>query len=216
MVFVLSPKAEPKAELKAAPKTEPEINSKVSLKPDPKANSKINLKINLKINPKINPKINYIKFGMKSWLQPWLRLVTYSLMLPLMLPLLLFGCGARDEATELPVSPEELAKSIPDEEVVNYAKAVVAIEQLRQTTAQEMRQISGDNSFENISCTQPKTISELAPQMQELAISFCTRVKYISEENGLIIPRFNAITINARDNPELKKRIDQELISLRK
>lgn len=169
-------------------------------------------KANLKINPKINPKVICVK----SWIQSWLRLATYSLILPLILPLFLFGCGSRDENAALPVSPEELAKSIPDEEIVNYAKAVMAIEQLRQTTAQEMRQISGDNSFANISCTQPKTINELTPQMQELAIDFCTKVRGISEENSLIIPRFNAITINARNNPDLKKRIDQELISLRK
>jgi len=174
----------------------------------PKINLKANLKINPKINPKVKPKINYLQ----SWMQFWLQLATYSLILPL----ILFGCGSSDENAALPVSPEELAKSIPDEEVINYAKAVMAIEQLRQTTAQEMRQISGDNSFENISCTQPKTINELTPQMQELAINFCTKVRDISEENSLIIPRFNAITINARNNPDLKKRIDQELISLRK
>ena len=182
----------------------------------PKINLKANLKINPKINPKVKPKINYLQSWIQSWMQFWLQMATYSLILPLILPLFLFSCGSGDENAALPVSPEELAKSIPDEEVINYAKAVMAIEQLRQTTAQEMRQISGDNSFENISCTQPKTINELTPQMQELAINFCTKVRDISEENSLIIPRFNAITINARNNPDLKKRIDQELISLRK
>lgn len=173
-------------------------------------------KVNPKTNLKTNPRIDYLQSWVLSWIPSWLRLATYSLIFPLILPLFLLGCGSGEENAALPVSPEELAKSIPDEEIVNYAKTVVAIEQLRQTTVQEMRQISGDSSLENVSCTQPKTISELPPQMQELTISFCNRVRAISEENGLIIPRFNAITVNARNNPDLKERIDQELISLRK
>lgn len=159
----------------------------------------------------LRPQVNFVS----SWFRSANSLLIAMMMLTV--TLFLVGCGSGENtSTAPPVSPEELAKSIPDEEVINYAKAVIAIEQLRQTTAQEMRQISGDNSFENISCTQPKTINELTPQMQELAINFCTKVRGISEANSLIIPRFNAITVNARNNPDLKKRIDQELISLQK
>ncbi|NJL90429.1 MAG: DUF4168 domain-containing protein [Coleofasciculaceae cyanobacterium SM2_1_6] len=172
-------------------------------------------KANLKIHPQINLLQSWVKSRWRSWRRS-LGSCLRSTMPLLIVPLLLFGCGAGDETADLPVSPEELAKSISDKEIADYAKAVIAIEQLRQTTAQEMQQVSGDNSFANISCTQPKTISELTPQMRELAINFCTNVRTISEANSLIIPRFNAITINARNNPELKKRIDQELISLRK
>lgn len=142
----------------------------------------------------------------------------YAWLLPCLFSLifLLPSCGSSPNAASSPVSTEELAKAITDPEIKNYAKAVVAIEQLRKTTNQEMTKISGDKPFDKVACTEPETIANLPPKMQEVAIVFCTKVRKVSEENGLTIPRFNAITVNAKNNPDLQKRINDQLITLQK
>lgn len=137
-------------------------------------------------------------------------------LIPLVFILSSCGSNPKNSSTASPVSAEELAKTITDKEITNYAKTVVAIEQLRQTTNQEMIKISEGKPFNNVTCTEPETMTSLPTKMQEVAIGFCTKVKLISEENGLIIPRFNAITFNARNNPELQKKINEQLITLQK
>jgi hypothetical protein len=144
----------------------------------------------------------------------------YSWLLPCLLPLvfLLPSCGSNPKANSASslVSAEELAKTITDPEIKNYAKAVVAIEQLRKTTNQEMTKVSEGKPFDEVFCTQPETITNLPTKMQEVAIVFCTKVRKLSEENGLTIPRFNAITINAQNNPEVQKRINDQFSTFQK
>lgn len=136
----------------------------------------------------------------------------------ILLVFILSSCGSnpKNSSTTSPVSPEELAKTITDKEIANYAKAVMAIEQLRQTTNQEMLKISEGKPFNNVTCTEPETMTSLPPKMQEVAVGFCTKVREIGEENGLIVPRFNAITSNARNNPEIQKKINEQLLILQK
>jgi hypothetical protein len=144
----------------------------------------------------------------------------YSWLLPCLLPLvfLLPSCGSNPNANSASsvVSAEELAKTITDPEIKNYAKAVVAIEQLRKTTNQEMTKVSEGKPFDEVVCTQQETIASLPTKMQEVAIVFCTKVRKLSEDNGLTIPRFNAITVNAKNNPDLQKKINDQLITLQK
>lgn len=142
----------------------------------------------------------------------------YTWLLPCLLPVvfLLPSCGSNPNSASSLVSPEELAKTISDPEIKNYAQAVVAIEQLRKTTNQEMTKVAEGKPFNEVVCTQPETIASLSTKMQEVAIDFCTKVRKLSEENGLTIPRFNAITVNAKNNPDLQKRINDQLTTLQK
>jgi len=157
-----------------------------------------------------SPPINSSKYFAK--LQT--RLV-YGL-IPLVFILSSCGSNPQNTSTVSPVSPEELAKTITDKEIISYANAVVAIEQLRKTTNQEMIKVSEGKPFNNVTCTEPETITSLPTKMQEVAIGFCTKVRAVSEENGLIVPRFNAITSNARNNLELQKKINEQLLILQK
>lgn len=147
-----------------------------------------------------------------SRIYPWLFLG----LIPLVFILSSCGSSPKTLSTASPVSPEELAKTITDQEVKNYAKAVIAIEQFRKTTNQEMTKISEGKSFDGVVCTEPETIGSLPKKMQEVAIVFCTKARKASEDNGLTIPRFNAITFNAKTNGELQKRINEQLITLQK
>ncbi len=144
----------------------------------------------------------------------------YSWLFICLLPIifLLPSCGSSPSANSASslVSPEELAKTITDPEIKNYAQAVVAIEQIRKTTNQEMTKVSEGKSFDGVVCTQPETIASLSTKMQEVAIVFCTKVRKISEDNGLTVPRFNAITVNAKNNPDLQKKINDQLVTLQK
>jgi len=139
-----------------------------------------------------------------------------AVLLPLIVILSSCGSNSTPTATTPPVSPEELAKAIGDQEIKNYSKAVVAIEQLRKTTNQDMAKVSEGKPFEKVACTQPETISSLSTKMQAVALSFCGKVRDISEANGLTIPRFNAITVNAKTNPDLQKKINDQLLALLK
>jgi hypothetical protein len=103
------------------------------------------------------------------------------------------------------VSGEELAKPISEQELRSYAKAYVAIEQLRKTTIQEMN--TANSSPTNVTCTQPQTLEPLSGRPREIALNFCAKAKTISESSGLTILRFNAITLKAQTEPELQKQI---------
>jgi len=135
-------------------------------------------------------------------------------LLPLSFILTSCGSNRNNVPTPTPVSAAELAKNIPDQEIKNYAKAVVAIEQIRKTTNQEMATLAEGKKFDAVHCTQPETISGLPTKMQELAFSFCNKARAISEANGLTIPRFNAITTNAQKNAELQRKITEQLTVL--
>ncbi len=106
------------------------------------------------------------------------------------------------------------AQVVNDTEVTNYAQAVLAMEPVRQTAFNEIKKMIGSGDIPAIVCHKPESLDVLPGNAQNIAVDYCNESKNIVESNGLRIARFNAITVNLQNDPNLKKRIHNELIRI--
>ncbi len=129
---------------------------------------------------------------------------------------ILSGCASNptNGSTEA-ISPVP-AESITAEEIIGYARAIMAIEPSRQAAYNEIQQIFEEDQVPEITCTQPDTITSLPRNIQDIAVNYCNQAKKIGESNGLTILQFNGITATAKSNPDLQRRIQNELIRLQR
>lgn len=104
------------------------------------------------------------------------------------------------------------AQDVSNEEVTNYARAVLKMEPVRQEAYDEIKKIIGSSNVPAIVCHKPESLSALPANAQGIAKNYCDRSKEIVESNGLSITRFNAITVNLQNDSNLKNRIHDELI----
>ncbi len=116
---------------------------------------------------------------------------------------------------QLTPSSSAQTQNFSDEQVVNYAKAVLKIETHRQQAYQNLQQLIGDEPPE-ILCNQPKTFKGLSREAQKVAVSYCVTSKSVAEESGLSEDQFNIITLRLQSDEELKKRIQNAMIRLQK
>lgn len=111
------------------------------------------------------------------------------------------------------------AQAISDQELENYAGAVLVIEPLRQAVYDEIRSILGTQNMPSVACHRPNSIRNLDAEVQDIARNYCDRAIRIVERNNLTIQRFNAITQELnREDPDspLHDQIRQELIRLQR
>lgn len=127
---------------------------------------------------------------------------------------ILVGC-ASNSASNSP-TPIPTVSSVSAEEVKNYAKAVLAIESSRKSAYTEIQKITNEQKVPDITCTKADTIAPLAKSIQDIAVNYCNQSKKIGESHGLTMNQFNAITISSQTNPDLKRRIHNELVRLQK
>jgi len=109
------------------------------------------------------------------------------------------------------------AQTISDEELENYAGAVLVIEPLRQAVYDEMRSVLGTQATPSVACHRPNSIRNLDARVRQTARNYCDRAIRIVEQNNLTIQRFNAITqeLNrAGQNSPIHNQIQRELIRL--
>jgi hypothetical protein len=99
---------------------------------------------------------------------------------------------------------------VSEEEVQNYARSVLAIEQVRQSAYAEIKKTIGN--VPEIVCNNPASIRSLPRGAQGIARSYCTQSSaivrnYFPRGNA----RFNEITSLMQNNPVLYRRIQAEL-----
>ena len=108
------------------------------------------------------------------------------------------------------------AQNITRTELENYARSVLAIENIRQSAYNDIKQIVGSNDTPAISCNKQDSLNKLPDNIQGIAVNYCNQSKKIVESNGLTIARFNAITVKIQEDADLKGQIQAELIRLQK
>ena len=104
------------------------------------------------------------------------------------------------------------AQEISNEEIANYARAVLAIEPRRLEAVKEIKGMVG--SVPPVVCNETRSINRLRGDVRGVAVNYCDFAKKIIETNGLTVPRFNAITLSQQADPALKQRIQAELLRL--
>jgi len=127
---------------------------------------------------------------------------------------ILAGCSSNSASNS--ASPIPTLSSVSAEEIKNYAKAVLAIESKRKTAYDEIQKLTNDEPIPDVTCTKADTIAPLPKKIQDIAVNYCNQSKKIGESYDLTMPQFNAITVSAESNPDLRRRIQNELIRLQK
>ncbi|MFM7405865.1 MAG: DUF4168 domain-containing protein [Cuspidothrix sp.] len=106
--------------------------------------------------------------------------------------------------------------SINSTEVTNYAKAVLAMEPVRQKAFQEIKKLIGSKDIPKIICNDPNTFNPLPAKAKDVAIKYCNNSQKIVEENKLTTERFNQITVEIQSNNDFKKQVYNTLLRLQK
>ncbi|NEP02302.1 MAG: DUF4168 domain-containing protein [Symploca sp. SIO2E9] len=123
--------------------------------------------------------------------------------------------GCSSEAVYEPPTPIPTLSAVSNQEVENYSKAVLAIEQRRQTAAKDILETTELQTVPDINCTQSETIEVLEGTVQEIAVQYCNDSKKVIEDTeDLTIDLFNSISSTAQFDQNLQVRIQNELIRL--
>lgn len=125
--------------------------------------------------------------------------------------------GCSQPATESPAeeTPSPTVSISPSEtDITNYAQAVLAIEQVRQSAYSQIQQAIADEPVPNLSCDRPESLKALSGDARDIAVDYCNEAKAIIENNNLSVTEFNAITAQMQTNPELKQQVDAEVVRL--
>ncbi len=105
---------------------------------------------------------------------------------------------------------------ISGQEIVNYAKSVLAMEKPRQEAFGQIKQMIGNSDVPKIVCNDPNSFNALPGRAKNVAIDYCNRSQKIVEENGLSIDRFNEMTVQVQSDEALKQRIYNVIVGLLK
>lgn len=105
------------------------------------------------------------------------------------------------------------AQDFSDQEVTDYARAVLAMEPRRKEAYEEIKGISG-GSVPPVVCNETKSINDLNRNIRTIAVNYCDQARKIIESHNLTVARFNAITLAQKSNPAIKARIQAELVRL--
>lgn len=111
---------------------------------------------------------------------------------------------------------------ISNEEITQYARAVLAIDQYRNAAYTQIKDIlltvEMDISEINVSCTNTQDISNVPRSVRrdvrEILTGYCNQSRNAVEENNLSPRRFNEITQAHGNDQTVYERIQQELIRL--
>jgi len=112
--------------------------------------------------------------------------------------------------------------SISNEEINQYAQAVLAIDQYRNAAYTQIKDIlltvEMDISAINMSCTNTQNISEVPRsvrrEVREILTRYCNDSRQAVEDTGLTPRRFNQITDAHTSDETVFERIQQELLRL--
>ncbi|TVQ45380.1 MAG: DUF4168 domain-containing protein [Gloeocapsa sp. DLM2.Bin57] len=105
------------------------------------------------------------------------------------------------------------AQTLSDEQISNYAQAVMQIESNRQQAYAEIQQIMGENP-PDIVCNQPSSYNSLPEDAAQIAIIYCQTSENIVKDTGMTVEQFNQITQQVRQDQELEQKLLDVMRSL--
>jgi uncharacterized protein (UPF0147 family) len=103
------------------------------------------------------------------------------------------------------VSATASAQAVSDDEVQRYARSLLAIEPIRQSAHAEIRRIMRVDEVPPIACHRPT--DRLPRNIRQIAQNYCNQALEIVDRNNLTIARFNTITVNLQNDPNLAARV---------
>lgn len=106
------------------------------------------------------------------------------------------------------------AQTVSEQEVQSYARSVLAIEPIRMSAYNKIKQITGSDEVPPVACHRPSSLSNLPENIRDIAVDYCNQAIAIVESNDLTITRFNQITIAHQSDSDLSDRIQQVINQL--
>lgn len=146
---------------------------------------------------------------------------SYLIQVTLLTSTLLFSASGLDwmsnrffDTQRLQLSAIAQAQNYSEETLENYAKAVLAIEPLRQATLQEIQSILDATEIPRIACNSAESYADLPSEARSLIVDYCNNSKTIVQNNNLTVSEFNNITAEVQGNAELKQRVQGKMREL--
>ncbi|WP_216086629.1 DUF4168 domain-containing protein [Halothece sp. PCC 7418] len=118
------------------------------------------------------------------------------------------------DGKRLQVSAIAQAQNYSEETLENYARAVLAIEPLRQETWQEIQRILNSQEIPSIACNSADSYEDLPSEARSLIVDYCNESKTIVEQNNLTVSEFNQITADVQSNDQLKQQVQAKMREL--
>ncbi|MBV9385965.1 MAG: DUF4168 domain-containing protein [Chroococcidiopsidaceae cyanobacterium CP_BM_ER_R8_30] len=110
------------------------------------------------------------------------------------------------------------AQAINDEVIADYAKAVLAMEPIRQQASNKLKQILGADNVPRFFDCSPDKVNGLSKAARDVMDDYCSKSQSIVTSNNLSFKQFNDITTAISGNPPadpvLKQRVQQEVVHL--
>ncbi|MEM9215877.1 MAG: DUF4168 domain-containing protein [Cyanobacteria bacterium P01_F01_bin.150] len=103
---------------------------------------------------------------------------------------------------------------INENDIENYAQAVLKIEAIRLSTLSSIQTILESETIPSIACHQEDTVKPLPEDAQELVVTFCQASIGLVEQAGLSIEEFNQITTAQQSNEALQTAVQDALLRL--
>jgi hypothetical protein len=108
---------------------------------------------------------------------------------------------------ELVFSNAVLAQSFSDNDLRNYARAVLEIEAIRQPAISQIESIVGRGKAAKLACHQPNTINRLPDNARNIALNYCNTSAQIVSKYGLTNEKFNQITRAVQRDANLRQKV---------
>ena len=105
------------------------------------------------------------------------------------------------------------AQNYTRQEIINYSRAGFQIEILRQQTYHNIKTII-NRKPPNITCNQPGTLQNLAPNISNIANDYCSNTMRIIRDNNLTVPRFNQLKQYYDQGGDFHQQVQQMLLEV--
>ncbi len=105
------------------------------------------------------------------------------------------------------------AQSYTQQEIINYSRAGFQIELLRQQTYHDIKTIINQRP-PNITCNQPGTLQNLAPNIRGIANNYCNNTMRIIRNNNLTVQRFNQLKQFYDQGGDFHQEVQQMLLEV--
>jgi len=112
------------------------------------------------------------------------------------------------------ISAIRQAQAYNNQQLENYAEAVIAIEKLRQKAFKEIQTVLDSEEVPKIACNRSQSYQDLSSKARSLITNYCNRSKEIVQQQGLTVSEFNQITAKMKSSPELKEKIQEKILQL--
>lgn len=118
-------------------------------------------------------------------------------------------------SSNLVFSPTAYAQDVSEPEVSKYAMAVLEAEPVRETALKNIREMTPPGQdVPEVACYKKDTLEKLAENARDVALKYCSNYESIVKKYFGSFEEFNQITKNVQRDPNLKKRIQDEMLRL--